>query len=197
MTFETIFQEQVRKTKLLITEDCISRISTPRLNSFDYEECKKIEALHKNLLETSMTKNDSNEVGYLVNLNDWSYEISLGGEKGITIRNNPEAMKLLVTAPARSLLFLHNHPRNSFFSERDLNSFLTADAILMATVVCNNGRTYYLLKNVDYNTAEALKYYDDLFEDERVKHTVKEFLRSCKKVGLSFYYGGNRYGQRI
>ncbi len=190
MTFEEIFEEQARKTKLLISEEYIAKVSTPKLDFFDEEECEKIKALHKKLLETAMKDNDSNEVGFLVNLIDWTYLPTLGGERGITIRSNPDAKELLITAPAHSLVFLHNHPRNSVFSERDLNSFLTTDAILMVTVVCNNGRTYYLVKSADYNTEDALKYYDDLFENEKIEHTVKEFLRTCKKVGLSFYYGG-------
>ena len=58
------------------------------------------------------------------------------------------------------------------------------------TVVCNNGRTYYLIKSAEYNVGDSLKYYDELFENIEIKNTVKEFLRTCKKVGLSFYYGG-------
>lgn len=60
----------------------------------------------------------------------------------------------------------------------------------MVTVVCNNGRTYYLVKNVDYSSDKALRYYDDIFEDSTIENNVKEFLRTCNKVGLSFYYGG-------
>lgn len=156
MIFDELFEEQARKTKLLITHESISRIFTPKLDLFDEDECKRIEALHKELLETAMRDNNSNEVGFLVNLVDWSYLKTLGGEQGITIRSNPDAKELLITAPTHSLIFLHNHPRNSIFSERDLNSFLTADAILMVTVVCNNGRTYYLEKSANYNMDEAL-----------------------------------------
>lgn len=190
MTFEEVFEEQVRKTKFLISEEYISKVSSPKLDLFDDEECDKIKSLHKKLLEIAMKDNDSNEVGFLVNLIDWSYMITLGGERGITIKSNPDAKELLITAPTHSLVFLHNHPRNSVFSERDLNSFLTADAILMVTVVCNNGRAYYLAKTEDFKKEEALKYYDELFEKEEIEYTVKEFLRTCKKVGLSFYYGG-------
>lgn len=52
-----------------------------------------------------MKDNDSNEVGFLVNLVDWSYMTAFGGERGITIKSNPEAKELLITAPKHSLLF--------------------------------------------------------------------------------------------
>ena len=188
---EEILGEQTRKTKCLITEEYISRVSTPSLEMFDAEECSRISELHKRLLKIAMKENDSNEVGFLVSLVDWTYLPTLGGEKGITIRHNSEAKELLITAPVRSLIFMHNHPRNSVFSERDLNSFLTADTILMVTVVCNNGRTYYLAKSNEFNKERALRYYDELFENPKIEHTVLEFLRTCKKVALSFYYGGN------
>lgn len=52
----------------------------------------------------------------------------------------------------------------------------------MVTVVCNNGRTYYLIKSSEYNVGDALKYYDELFEDIEIKNTVKEFLSAGKAV---------------
>lgn len=190
MTFEEIFDEQARTSKMLITEGAISRIAVPKLKEFDENEKDLIKKLHKELLAIAKDKNKSDEVGFLVDLVDWTYQIIFGVERGISIRSNPEAKEKLLTSPSRSLLFLHNHPRNKVFSERDLNSFLTSDAILMVTVVCNNGRTYYLVKNVDYSSDKALRYYDDIFEDSTIENNVKEFLRTCNKVGLSFYYGG-------
>ena len=47
MTFEEIFDEQARKTKLLISEEYISKVATPKLDDFDEEECEKIKLLHK------------------------------------------------------------------------------------------------------------------------------------------------------
>lgn len=92
-------------------------------------------------------------------------------------------------APKNSLLFLHNHPRNTCFSEIDLSSFMTADPIYMISVIGNNGRQYYLIKNEEFDKGKALQYYDELFENFEGS-SVKEFLRTCRKVGLNFVYGG-------
>ena len=94
-----------------------------------------------------MKNNNSNEVGMLVSLIDWKYIVICGTENGISLGTVPQAKELVCTAPRNSLLFLHNHPKNSIFSETDLESFLTADSILMATVVCNNGKQYFLAKD--------------------------------------------------
>lgn len=107
MTFEEIFEEQVRKTKFLISEKYISKVSTPKLDLFDEEECEKIKLLHKKLLGVAMKDNDSNEVGFLVNLIDWSYMPTLGGERGITIRSNPDAKEFLRTCKKVGLSFYY------------------------------------------------------------------------------------------
>ena len=110
-------------------------------------------------------------------------------ESGITLKIDEKAYNLLCTAPRNSLLFFHNHPRNSCFSERDLESFLTSDAIIMMSVVCNNGRLYYLRKMDTFDKYTALNYYDKIYEKTE-KGSVQEFLRTCGLIGLKFIYRG-------
>lgn len=186
---EIFFQQLKRKTKMFITQkniDAIKRISIP---GFDDEEIETIKELHKKLLKKSMNKNKSNEVGMLVNLQDWSDIMITGTENGVTLKDNKTAYDLLCTAPKNSLLFFHNHPKNSCFSERDLESFLTSDAIVMISVVCNSGRLYYLLKMDTFDKNTALFYYDKIYEVTE-SGSVQEFLRTCSLIGLKFLYGG-------
>ena len=156
---------------------------------FDDEERDIIKELHRKLLKRSMNKNDSNEVGMLVNLQDWTDIIVNGTEDGIRLKEDKKAFDLICTAPKNSLLFFHNHPKNSCFSERDLESFMTSDAIKMMSVVCNNGRLYYLIKMDTFDRCEALMYYEAIYSKTE-SGSVKEFLRTCSKVGLKFIYGG-------
>lgn len=172
-----------------ITQKAIDNVRKIELNGFDKEELQRIQTLHKELLGYSMKNNDSNEVGMLVSLTDWKYIVICGTENGISLSTVPKAKELVCTAPRNSLLFLHNHPKNSTFSETDLESFLTADSILMATVVCNNGKQYFLIKTPIFDKYKALVYYDEVY-DLTEKESVKEFLRTCKKAGLDYNYGG-------
>jgi len=182
-------QLQKRKTKLIITQDSIDRIKRIELDYFDHDECVLIQNLHKELLRLAMRNNESNEVGFLVNLCDWSHTVIYGVENGITIKNVPYAKELMTTAPKNSLLFFHNHPNCSIISEKDLESFLISDSILMISVVCNNGRLYFLTKTELFEKEQAMIYYESVF-DKFESGSIKEFLRTCKKVGLSFKYGG-------
>lgn len=125
----------------------------------------------------------------LVKLINWEYITICGTENGISLASIPQARELVCTAPKNSLLFLHNHPKNTTFSETDLESFLTADSIWMVTVVCNNGRQFFLSKTVQFDKFQALVYYDDVYGLSE-EGSVKEFLRTCKKVGLDYSYGG-------
>ena len=182
---EIFFQQKKRTTKLIITWEIIDSIKRINIPGFDDDEIDIIRDLHKKLLIRSMNKNKSNEVGMLVNLQDWSDIMVDGTENGVTLKNVTKAYELLCTAPKNSLLFFHNHPKNSCFSERDLESFLTSEAIIMMSVVCNNGRLYYLIKTNTFDQSIALFHYDRIYE-ETESGSVQEFLRTCSSIGLKF-----------
>lgn len=174
---------------MIITQETIAKVKKVSTALFDDEEAEKIMLLHKELLLISMENNNSDEVGMLVNLMDWSKIVIYGIENGISLRKVPQAMNLVCTAPKNSLLFLHNHPRNSVFSRTDLESFLATDSILTLTVVCNNGVQYFLTKMARFDKYEALVYYDTVHE-MFTSGVIKEFLKTCGRVGLEFNYGG-------
>ena len=66
---------------------------------------------------------------------------------------------------------------------------MTSDSILMMSVVCNSGKMYFLIKSDTFDKFAALTYYDTIYENIECG-SVKEFLRTCSKVGLKFIYGG-------
>lgn len=181
--------QQLRSTKQIITQLEIDKVKRPTIEGFDNEELGIIQDIHKEILQKAMDKNDSNEVGILVNLLDWNKIVIYGTEDGISLSRNPVAKNLLLSAPKNSLMFFHNHPRNRWFSERDLDSFMTSDALLMISVVCNNARLFFLKKTADYSKNRALEFYENIF-DSIEDSSVREFLRTCSKVGLDFVYGG-------
>ena len=188
--FDEMFFQQIKRTKkMVINQEIIDIIKRILIPGFDDEELDTIKDLQKKLLTRSMKKNKSDEVGMLVDLQDWSDIIVNGTENRITLTRDKRAYNLLCTAPKNSLLFFHNHPKNSCFSERDLESFLTSDAIIMMSVVCNNGRLYYLIKTDTFDRYAALNYYDKIYEKTE-NGSVREFLRTCGSIGLKFIYGG-------
>lgn len=94
------------------------------VDEFDEEENEKIQQLHKQLLALAKTKNKSNEVGFLINLVNWSYIVIYGTENGISLASQEEAKELICTAPQKSLVFLHNHPKKFYFFGKRFRVFL-------------------------------------------------------------------------
>ena len=80
---------------MLITEEAIERVKVISVDEFDEEENEKLQQLHKQLLSLAKTKNESNEVGFLINLMDWSYIVIYGTENGISLGSQEEAKELI------------------------------------------------------------------------------------------------------
>ena len=76
---EAFSQLQHRSTKYVISDSDIENVKRKKLEEYDDEECDEIWRLHKELLTDAMKNNDSNEVGYLINLVDWELIFEYGG----------------------------------------------------------------------------------------------------------------------
>ena len=55
------------------------------------------------------------------------------------------------------------------------------------SVVCNNGRLYYLIKTDTFDRYAALNYYGKIYEKTE-NGSIQEFLRTCGSIGLKFIY---------
>lgn len=78
---------------MLITQKAIDNLRKFPLQEFDDKEAEKY--------------------NYCTNITVY------GMEDGISLRTVPQAKELVCTPPKNSLIFLHNHPRNSIFSKVD------------------------------------------------------------------------------
>lgn len=149
------FNLQKRSTKLIITDEIIEKVPCTHIVDNGGKADKNIQKLHKELLRLSKNKNKSNEVGFLINLYDWSFEIVIGDGNRVSLSNNPNAEKLLKSSPKNTLMFMHNHPNNSRFSGQDLRMFSLFDSLYIATAISNNGNIYVMKKGPNFN-GEAL-----------------------------------------
>ena len=68
---EIYFQQTARTTKMMISQENIDAVKNVVIPGVEYDEIEKIGDMHKRLLKRAMQKNCSNEVGMLVNLQDW------------------------------------------------------------------------------------------------------------------------------
>lgn len=188
MDFE---QRQKRSRKLFITDEVIN--SMKKLNILD--DTIKDELLfnwHRYLLRLSKKRNNSDEVGIILfhSEDEVIYHIMYGSENNLSFINYPDVKSLVDNTEESVFIFMHNHPKNSSFSEIDLKSFLYTPSIYLMTAVGNDGRVYSLQKTKSYNQYTATSYYSHIFETVKQGSAVDTFLYSCKNCGLIYKCGG-------
>ena len=177
---------QKRTTKLMITQDTIDRVPCIRLFEFTTEEEKFIQHLHKEVLIYAMNKNESNEVGILVDMRTWESILIKGNRNSIDMGNSERARELLKTAPNRSLIFLHNHPNNTIFSSNDLRSFCANESLFMMTAICNNGNIHVLAKGFNFSPAAVmLAHNKGVSENKGIQNMIKQ----SRHLGVLYKFG--------
>ena len=91
----------------------------------------------------------------------------------------------------KNLIVMHNHPRNSSFSDTDLVFLLEHDNIKTFTIVKNNGSVETIIKSFNYNQAEAKKIFSRCYKkhiktgsDIEIDKAVNQFLNQNKEMIL-------------
>lgn len=177
---------QKRKRKMLITPDIIDKVPCTKIFGMNSEENRYIQCLHKELLQVSMRKNKSNEVGFLVDVTTWNKIVLFGNEHGIIMDMYPDAKTLLENAPNRHLIFLHNHPNNSCFSGKDLSSFCRHNSLALITAIQNDGNIHVLAKNINFYPNATLFEYNKGVERQK---GVENVLQQTQRLGILYKYG--------
>ena len=98
----------------VITESAINRVPLMKLTRLTEKEAKKLQAIHKRLLEESRVHNQSNEVGYKMTPDFKPKEIKYGSDDKLIFSSVSISPKTYVA---------HNHPRNNSYSINDLLFF--------------------------------------------------------------------------
>lgn len=152
---------------------------------------KRLQSFHKRLLKIAKEKNNSNEVGILIDIKDWSYLVIKGDKGSIKMDSNPEFYSFLAKAQWRSLIFLHNHPNNTCFSEQDIETFLDDERFYLVTAITNSGNIHIMMKDGFCNVAKIKEIYNTHYmKNGNKKSSVLYILQRCGKYGLFYKFGG-------
>ena len=92
----------------------------------------------------------------------------------MSIEDSKDALFIFDTARFRTLIFMHNHPNNSCFSERDFFNFVSEDKMFLATAVCNNGNIHIMKKEGLLHKEAILFEYQDYYEKHRNDKKIKK-----------------------
>lgn len=111
-------------------------ISDDAITEYVYMYCK-------HLLKFSMDRHESKEIAYAINLNTLDFVgVAFGNSRSVDV----EELISKMGDGEYVFIILHNHPSNSTFSPKDLNTFFEAVNVSVLVVIGNNGRIYVVEK---------------------------------------------------
>lgn len=176
-----VLHENKKGPITVITESAINRVPLMKLTRLTEKEAKKLQAIHKRLLEESRVHNQSNEVGYKMTPDFKPKETKYGSDDKLIFSSVSISPKTYVA---------HNHPRNNSYSINDLLFFYENEDVQLLTIVKNNGNIELLDKaNFDKGKFKTLvrrnikKYTSNKGEIDYDK-VISQTLKEASKKGL-------------
>lgn len=146
-----IIKEESKKPIMPITDRAIERVPKVDIDGYTEEQCIEIQKQHKELLKFSKEHNENREVAFVFreSLTD---KIPLFGDDDYLDFGTS------LSGKGDNLTILHNHPRNSSFSDVDISLFKNLKSLKTLTIVKNNGDVEFITKGDNFN--------DELFKLE-------------------------------
>lgn len=190
------FEQKKRNRPIKITDIAISKVPKIELSEFSEKENLFVQEQHKRILSISKEKNDSKEVGILVDIIHWYAWVILGEANEIETRSNPDAYKAMKGSRKNSMMFMHNHPSTGTFSGTDFKTFCLNDSLYIMTVVGNDGNVRALIKLDGFDGGEALAYYSRLatqkYKDYQNNGTMamRDLLKHSADIKIKYEIGG-------
>lgn len=135
-----------------ITDTAINSVKKISIDGFTDVQNDYIHSQHKELLKYARDNNGSNEVAFVYRKDLTDRTIFKGSEDVIDFGNG-------LNGKGDGLFIMHNHPRNSSFSDRDIMFMLKDDTVKTLTIVKNNGGVEILTKTNAYNYETAKMYF--------------------------------------
>ena len=163
-----IMEEHSDKPITKITENAINRVPKVNIEGYSEEQCLEIQKQHKELLKYARD-NNNNEVSFVLGEDITVRSKVLGDDKGVDFGT-------VLYNKGNNLIVLHNHPRNSSFSTRDIEYFATHENVKTFTVVKNNGEVEIITKGDNFNSETFKLEYNRVY-----KRNVKDDKNNSQK----------------
>lgn len=173
-----IIEETSKKFITPITDTSIERVPKVEIIGYTDEQCDLIQKQHKELLEYSRQNNDNKEVAFVFDSDLTNRREFTGADDNLDFGR---------TLYGRDLFVMHNHPRNSTYSDRDIKFIIGNDNIKTLTIVKNNGAVEVLTKSEKYDKDTAMielkrcyKKYVSQGMDSEIDKAINAFLKNSK-----------------
>lgn len=159
----------------IITNASIKAVKNVNISGYTKDECKIIQNKHRELLMYARDNNDSKECAFIFEKDLSAYGKDMGGERDLKFTNS-ECVYLLRNRP--SLFVMHNHPRNSSFSGRDIRFFIENENVKYLSIVKNNGNVEILTKKDSFDIMTMKNFYGRAIKKHVKIGTDLEFTKA-------------------
>ena len=174
-----IIKETSKAPITKITDKAIERVPKVDIDGYTDEQCRFIQQQHKELLKYARDNNENKEAAFVFN-NDLSCRKEFLGEaEGLDFGNKLQGKDLFV---------MHNHPRNSSYSDTDIVFMLSHDVANSLSIVGNDGTVEVISKTDNYRKdnlkldfKRQYKKYVKTVSDVEIDKAVRKFIERNKE----------------
>ena len=158
-----IIEENSKKSITPITDNSVEKIPKVKIKGYSDEQCEKIQRQHKELLKYSRDNNENKEVAFV-------FDNELKNRK--EFKGLDDRLDFGSALYGKDLFVMHNHPRNSSYSDYDIQFFTTNDNVKSLSIIKNNGNVEVISKT-------------ELFTVKKMKTVYKRAFKKYVKQGTN------------
>lgn len=170
-----ILKEESEKSITPITDKAINRVPKVNINGYTDEQCNEIQKQHKELLRFSKEHNQNKEVAFAFREDLTDKTPLLGADDHLDFGTS-------LSGKGNNLMILHNHPRNSSFSDVDISLFKNLKSLKTLTIVKNNGDVEFITKGDNFNDEVFKLEYNRLKKKMVKNNTDAEYDKFISKL---------------
>lgn len=170
-----ILKEESKKSITPITDKAIERVPKVDIDGYSEEQRVEIQKQHKELLKFSKGHNQNKEVAFVFREDLTDKTPLLGADDHLDFGTS-------LSGKGNNLMILHNHPRNSSFSDVDISLFKNLKSLKTLTIVKNNGDVEFITKGDNFNDEVFKLEYNRLKKKMVKNNTDAEYDKFISKL---------------
>ena len=174
-----IIREKANRPIAAITDQAIKSVPVVEVSGYSYEDSLISQQQHKDLLDYSRENNNNGECSFTFREDFSDRKEFIGTDDSVDFGSDG--------LNGSNLFVMHNHPRNSSYSDRDVRFLLENENIKALSIVKNNGHVEVLVKNQDFSIKKAKTELGRVFKkyvmnntDEEIDRAITAFVKSGK-----------------
>lgn len=154
-----------------ITDKIINKVPKVEVPNFTEEQNVYLQQQHKELLRYARDNNDNKEVAFV-------FESDLTNRSELLGTDERLDLGMAVIGKGQNVVVLHNHPRNSSYSNLDIDFFIGSDSVSTMTIVKNNGGVETITKGEKYEKDTFIKEWNRLIAKSKGNINYSKMIKT-------------------